>query len=115
MSSPSSNPNVSSLQFHHLFDAALREYRQKTGNDFEKDPLTNRFRDCDPSAEAVLDILEEQVRAFDQFRKGDRKIQLMRRLKPIVDILLGLSSSGVTGVAVQGISLVRTLRLNYHL
>jgi hypothetical protein len=46
---------------------------------------------------------------LDQFRNGDWKVQLMRRLKPTVDILLWLSTidSGVFG---QGIGLVRLLR-----
>lgn len=110
MSSPSSNPNVSSLQFQDLLDAALREYKQKTGNDIATDPLSARLSDC-KSSDAVLDILEEQALAFDQFREGGGKVQLMRCLEPIVDILLGLSTSGVA----EGISLVRLLRSNYPL
>ena len=102
MSSPSPNPNGSFSQFQDVFDAALREYRQKTGKDIATDPLTTKLLRCD-SSEAVLEILQEQARAFDQFRNGDRKVQLMRRLKPTVDILLGLSTSGVFG---EGIGLV---------
>jgi hypothetical protein len=110
MSSPSSNLNVSSFQFQDLLDAALREYKQKTGKDIATDPLTARFFDC-KSSDAVLGILEEQALAFDQFRKGDGKVQLMRCLEPIVDILLGLSTSSVA----EGISLVRLPRSNYPL
>ncbi|KAF8486223.1 hypothetical protein DFH94DRAFT_175659 [Russula ochroleuca] len=101
MSSSSSHPNVSFLQFRDLFDAALREYSQKTGKDIATDPLTSRLLPCD-SSDAVLSILEEQAHAFNQFRNGDRKVQLMRRLKPTIDILLGLSTSGVLG---EGIGL----------
>jgi hypothetical protein len=108
MSSPSPNPNGSFSQFQDVFDAALREYRQKTGKDIATDPLTTKLLRCD-SSEAVLEILQEQARAFDQFRNGDRKVQLMRRLKPTVDILLGLSTSDVV---VEGISLVRLPRSN---
>ena len=111
MSSPSSDPNVPSFQFQDLFDAALREYGQKTGKDIATDPLAARFLDCD-SCEAVLDILEEQARAFDQFRKGDWKVQLMRRLKPSVYILLELSTSDVF---VEGISPVRLRRSDHPL
>ena len=102
MSSPTPNPNGSFSQFQDVFDAALREYRQKTGKDIATDPLTTKLLRCD-SSEAVLEILQEQARAFDQFRNGDWKVQLMRRLKPTVDILLGLSTSGVCG---EGIGLV---------
>ena len=103
MSSPSSHPNASFLLFRDLFDAALKEYSQKTGKDIATDPLTARLLLCD-SSDAVLSILEEQAHAFNQFRNGDRKVQLMRRLKPTVDILLGISTNGVFG---EGIGLVR--------
>lgn len=109
MSSPSSDPNVSSLQFQDLFDAALREYCKKTGKDIATDPLTVRFFDC-KSSDAVLDILEEQVRAFEQFREGDWKVQLLKRLKPTVEILYTFSTSDVV---VEGIGLVRLPRLSY--
>jgi hypothetical protein len=110
MSSPNSDPTASSLQFQHLFDAALEEYSRKTGTDIATDPLAAELLDhnCD-SSDAVLKILEEQARAFDKFRKGDWKVQLMRRLKPTVDILLGLSTSDVF---VEGISPVRVPKLN---
>ena len=70
MSSSSSNPNVSYSQFQDLFNAALREYTQKTGNDIATDPLTARLLPCDSSG-AVLEILQEQAHAFNQFRNGD--------------------------------------------
>ena len=111
MSSPSSHPNISFSQFQDLFDTALREYSQKTGNDITTDPLTVRLLHCD-SPVAVLGILKEQAHAFDQFRNGDWKIQLMRRLKPTVDILFCLSTSGVFG---EGIGLVRLTKSTYPL
>jgi hypothetical protein len=111
MSSPSSSPNVLLSRFQELFNAALREYSQKTGKDITTDPLTARLMPCN-SPDAVLAILQEQAHAFNQFRNGDWKVQLMRRLKPTVDILLGLSTSGVFG---EGIGLVRLTNLTYHL
>jgi hypothetical protein len=109
MSSSSSNPNVSFMQFRDVFDAALREYSQKTGKDIATEPLTIRLLHCDCS-DSVLGILQEQAHAFNQFRNGDRKVQLMRRLKPIVDVLLGLSTSGVFG---EGFGLVRLTNSTY--
>jgi hypothetical protein len=103
MSFPTSHPIVSFSRFQDLVDAALRQYSQKTGKDIVTDPLTARLLPCD-SSDAVLGILQEQAHAFNQYRNGDWKIQLMRRLKPTVDILLGLSTSGVFG---EGIGLVR--------
>ena len=109
MSSLSSSPNVSFSRFRDLFNAALTEYRQKTGKDITTDPLTARLLPCN-SSDAVLAILQEQAHAFNQFRNGDWKVQLMRRLKPTVDILLGLSTSGVFG---EGIGLVRLIKSTY--
>jgi len=103
MSSLIPHPDASLSQFQVLFDAALWEYSQKTGKDITTDPLTDRILCCD-SSDAVLSILQEQAHAFNQYRNGDWKVQLMRRLKPTVDILFGLSTGGVFG---EGIGLVR--------
>lgn len=111
MSSSSSNPNVSSSRFQDLFDTAIKEYSQKTGKNIATEPLTTRLLRCD-SSDAVLEILKEQAHAFNQFRNGDWKAQLMKRLKPTVDILLKLSTSGVFG---EGIGLVRPAKSTYPL
>ncbi len=100
------NQSISRLQFYDLFDAALKEYNQKTGIDIIADPLTATLLDSDSSDEA-LDILQEQAHAFSQYQNGDGLVQLMRQLKPTVDILLGLSSSGVFG---KGFGLVRLMK-----
>ena len=89
MSSSNSNSDVLFSHFQDIIDAALREYSRKTGKDNATDPLTIKLLRCD-SSDAVLGILQEQAHAFNQFRNGDWKVQLMRRLKPTVDILLGL-------------------------
>ena len=108
--SSSSNSNVSRT-LQRLFDAALREYSLKTGKDIATDPLTAKLLRCD-SSDAVLGVLQEQAHAFNQFRNGDWKVQLVRRLKPTVDILLGLSTSGAFG---EGFGLVRPTKLTYPL
>ena len=107
MSSLIPHPDVSHSQFQDLFDAALLEYNQKTGKDIMTDPLTARLLYCG-SSDAVLSILQEQAHAFNQYRNGDWKVQLMRRLKPTVDILFGLSTGGVFG---EGIGLVSLTNL----
>ena len=61
-------------------------------------PLTLTLLDRDAFDE-VLDILQGQAHAFSQYQNGDVTVQLMRQLKPTVDVLLGLSSSGVWGGA----------------
>jgi hypothetical protein len=112
MSSESLNsrPNVSFSRFQDLFEAALVQYSQKTGKDIATDPLTARLLPCG-SSDAVLNILQEQAHAFNQYRNGDWKIQLMKQLRPMVDILFGLSTSGVFG---EGIGQVRMTKLTYY-
>lgn len=83
---------MSSVQFPDLFEVALEEYARKTKKDIKTDPLFVRFQDCN-SSDIVLKVLEEQALAFEQYRQGDGKVQLMRRLKPTVDILLRLSTN----------------------
>jgi hypothetical protein len=104
--SSSLNQSISRLKFHDLFDSALKEYNQKTGIDIVTDPLIATLLDCDSSDE-VLDVLQEQAHAFSQYQNGDGAVQLTRQLKPTVDILLGLSSSGVFG---KGFGLVRLMK-----
>jgi len=82
--------------FGAIFDAALNDYAQKTGTDLTAHPLAAVLQSCH-SPEAILDVLREQAHAFNQYRNGDWKSQLMRHLKPTVDILLRLSTSGILG------------------
>jgi hypothetical protein len=56
------------------------------------DPLSARLLPYD-SSDAVLKILQEQAHAFNQYRNGDWMVQLMRRLKPTVDVLLRISTN----------------------
>ena len=105
-SSPSSNPDTSSVQFPAVFEAALEEYTKKTKISIKTDTLFAKLQDCQ-SSDAVLDILQEQTDAFEQFREGDGKVQLMRRLKPLVGSILSLSN--------KSSGLVRPTRSNYLL
>jgi fungal STAND N-terminal Goodbye domain len=95
--SPSSSP------FQAIFNAALKEYSQKTGKDIATDPITAKLRSCS-SPDAVLNVLQEEAQAFNDFRNGNRKMQLMRKLKPTVDILLALSTGEVLGNAIGSVS-----------
>lgn len=111
MSSSSSNPNLLSVQFPEIFEVALEEYTKKTERDIKSDPLFAKLQDCN-SSNAVLKVLEEQALAFEQYRKGDRKVQLLRRLKPIVEIFFRLSTKDDVK---EGIVSVRLTRYNYSL
>jgi hypothetical protein len=94
---------ASSSQFHAIFNAALKKYSQKTGKDIATDPITAKLRCC-TSPDAVLNVLQEEAQAFNDFRNENRKVQLMRKLKPTVDILLALSTSEALGNAIGSVS-----------
>jgi hypothetical protein len=91
-----SSNSPSSSQFQAIFNAALKEYSQKTGKDIATDPITAELRCCS-SPDEVLNVLQEEAQAFSDFRNGNRQAQLMRKLKPTVHILLALSVSEVLG------------------
>ena len=74
-----------------IFEVALEEYTKTTEKDIKSDPLFAKLQEC-KSSDAVLEVLEKQALAFEQYRKGDRKVQLMSRLRPIVGILFQLST-----------------------
>jgi hypothetical protein len=100
----SSSPEmpVSYSQFKAILDAALSEYKTKTGIDLTDNPLAKELQSCD-SAEAVLDIIQREAKAVDKFR--DRNKWLMKWINPSVDVLFTISSTLSAGV-----SIVRTIR-----
>jgi len=108
-------PHPSYSQFEFIFDAALKEYAQKTGTDLTTHPLATTLEAYD-SREDILDVLRGQAQEFDQYQDKVWTVQLVRHLEPTINILVGLSTSGVF---TEGISLVRTLSLrvlsNSHL
>ena len=91
MSSSGSNPNLPSVKFPEIFEAALEEYFKRTEKNIKSDPLLAKFQDCN-SSDAVIKALEDEALASEKYQQGDRKVQLMRRLKPIVRSLCRLST-----------------------
>jgi hypothetical protein len=88
--------DASFSQFRAVFDAALHQYFQKTGKDIVTDPLTAKLQSC-TSPDAILGVLQDQAQAFNEFRNGDGKVQLMRKLTPTLNVLLMLSNGGALG------------------
>jgi hypothetical protein len=111
MPSSSSIPNLPSVQFPEIFEAALEEYKEKTKNDIKSDLLFAKLQDCN-SSDAVLDVLEEKARALKRLQRGDWKHELMGSLKPIVETLFRLSNEDVVK---DGIVSVRLTRYKYSL
>jgi hypothetical protein len=80
--SSSSQTLESSSHFKSILDAALSEYKSKTGNDLTNNSLAKELQGCE-SAEAVLDIIQREAKAFDKFRDGDKR--LMKWIGPSVE------------------------------
>ncbi|KAH9957406.1 hypothetical protein BC827DRAFT_1157257 [Russula dissimulans] len=87
----SNSRDTSYSQFQAILDAALKDYSEKTGKDVLTDPLTKKLESC-KYPDDVLGILQEQAQTFNEFRNGCGRMQLMRRLKPTIDVLFALSN-----------------------
>ncbi len=94
MSSSSQTP-ASFSQFKPILDAALSEYKKKTGKDLLDNWLTKELQSCE-SVEAVLDIIQHQAEAFDKFRGGDKK--LMKWIGSSVHVLYTISATLGEGI-----------------
>jgi len=75
---------VLSSDFQFIFDIALADYRAHTGVDLSQYPFAETLQNCQ-SADAVLELLQEKVQEFKDYRNGNRK--LIDSLKPVVHVL----------------------------
>ena len=91
-----SNQSQSS-RFRVLFESALLDYQNQTGTTLASHPLAEKLQNCD-SVESVTAVLQEQTRAFTEFRGGDNRI--MKSLKSVVSALYTLSASTALGEAI---------------
>ena len=80
----------SSTTLQALFDAALQDYKDKTGNTLTDHPIAKQLETCE-SVNSITAILQEHARSFREFRENDGK--LMRALKSSVDVLYSPSIS----------------------
>jgi hypothetical protein len=92
---------LSGENYQAIFDNALETYKKKTGKDLPSDPLLRGLESCN-SPDAVLDVLREQIPAFDQ--PGSR---LTKWIKPTISVLCTFSSS--IGDAVSLVSTVKVI------
>jgi hypothetical protein len=97
LSSPSqvtSQTAEPSSNFKSMLDAALIEYKKKTGEDLQAIWLASELQTCE-SVDSVLDILRDQANALG--RSGDR--QLMNWIDPLVLVLHAFSDALGNGVS----------------
>ena len=88
---------LGSSHLQSLFDAALQDYKTKTGIALDKHPFAEELQNCD-SVESLTAVLNSQTDTSNQFREKDRI------LKPLKDTLLVLHK---LSAAAKFIGLVR--------
>lgn len=80
-----------------MLDAALAEYKNKTGNDLLAHGLATELQNCE-SADAVLDVLRNQAKTFEQ--SGDQIYQrLMKWIDPVDHVYDTIYTPLVAGVS----------------
>ena len=67
-----------------MLDAALVEYKKKTGNDLLALWIASELQTC-KSVDSVLDVLRDQAKAFERSDSEDQK--LMKSIDPLVNVL----------------------------
>ena len=78
-----------------MLDAALIEYKKKTGKDLQAIWLASELQTCE-SVDSVLDILRDQAKTLD--RSEDQK--LMGWIDPLIHVLFTFSGALGDGVGV---------------
>ncbi|KAH8995387.1 hypothetical protein EDB92DRAFT_200618 [Lactarius akahatsu] len=86
---------MSTSTFKAIFDNTLEEYKKKTGTNLTTHPLANKLQTCD-SPDAVLNVLQEHVQAYEKSRNGDQR--LTKLLDPMIHILYLFSAALGEGV-----------------
>ena len=92
-----SQPSSSSSTFRIIFDDALQEYKDKTGNTLIDHPIAKQLETCE-SVNSIANILQEQARSFREFRENDGK--LIKALNSSVDVLCAPAISSALNEAI---------------
>jgi hypothetical protein len=82
-----------------LFNAALQDYKDRTGNSLVDHPFARQLQECN-SVESISTILKEQARGFREFRDHGKLVDSLKRLAGI------LCSPSISTVLGEGIRLV---------
>jgi len=86
---------AASSRFQAIFNAAVKSYQKHTKKDLITHPLASQLKSCD-STSAILAVLQDQIRQFDQARSGDER--LTKWLIPTVNVLYAFSAAISEGV-----------------
>ena len=93
---PATTAASSSSRFQAIFQAAIKSYQKQTKKDLIAHPLASQLQDCD-STNAILAILQDQIREFDKSHSGDER--LTKWLGPTVNVLNAFSATISGGVS----------------
>jgi len=83
-----------SFDFDALFQYALEQYEKETEINLARHPLALQLERCD-SVESITRTLEEQAKAFSEFRGTNHKV--IKLLKNAVQALHKLSGTAALG------------------
>ncbi|KAF8259597.1 hypothetical protein EI94DRAFT_1706993 [Lactarius quietus] len=95
--------------FKSILDEALSEYKKNTGMELLDQPLASEVQHCDTVA-AVLTILQDQAKAFQQFEDGDQR--LMKWIGPSVQVLFAFS--GTLGMGDHAGLAAKDVKASHH-
>jgi hypothetical protein len=90
------SPSTSRSNLDSIFNAALKAYKKKTGNDITSHPLATELQSCD-SPDAILAVLQRQIPSQDLSQNGDKPFE--KYLIPTVNVLYALSDTLGEGIA----------------
>ena len=86
-----------SFDFDALFQYALEEYEKETKINLARHPLALQLERCD-SVESITRTLQEQAKAFSEFRGSNHKV--IKLLKDAVQALHKLSGTAALGASI---------------
>ena len=89
----------STENFTAIFGVAASEYQRVTGKPLDTHPFATQLDKCD-SPQSFSNVLRMQAQALGAFRKGDKKLELMTWLDPIVHILFTFSATLGEGIGI---------------
>ena len=95
----SSRQATSPTSNYQLIINALADYAQITGVDLTNNPFSSALEQSS-SPEAILHLLQEREKAFNEYRDGNRR--LINCMSPVVSVLQAFS--GIMGDAVSLVS-----------
>lgn len=82
-----------SSRLRALFKSALEDYETKTKITLDKHPLAKQLENCN-CVESITGLLQDQARAFGDFRGKDR---IMRSIERTISFLYKLSATASLG------------------